>query len=140
MSPSSRDVKSAGMILVIDDDVPLRRSICELLDDSGYSTIAAADGADAIRLLNGGRVRPDLILLDLNMPDVDGFEVRRWLAEQPAFAGTPVVVVSAHLDITATTRLRGVNMVHKPFSPDALLARVRRTLERASRTNASRAD
>jgi CheY-like chemotaxis protein len=80
-------------VLVVDDGAINRRIIASLLDSAGIRTLTAAGGAEALEL--AARQRPDLVLVDLRMPDVDGFEVARRLGGDPSTAGVPVVAVTA---------------------------------------------
>ena len=85
-------------ILVVDDTEAIRLGLSLLLKRSGHEPVCAPGGAEALALLKQGR--PDLILLDLSMPEVDGIEVLEELREWPEMAGVPVVVYSAVTDET----------------------------------------
>jgi CheY-like chemotaxis protein len=88
--------------LVIDDDDDLREMICAVLEDAGYATVAMPGGESALEYL--GRVEPpDLILLDLMMPEVDGFEFLERIRSDQTLAGLPVVVLTAK-DLTESER------------------------------------
>lgn len=80
-------------VMVVDDDLDIREIVAEVLSDAGYSVVTAAHGADALELLKS--VTPKLILLDLNMPVMDGFDFRRAQQADPALAKIPTVVMSA---------------------------------------------
>lgn len=80
-------------ILVVDDDLDIREIVSEVLADEGYSVVTARNGAEALELLK--TVTPALILLDLNMPVVDGVEFRQRQRENAALADIPTVVMSA---------------------------------------------
>jgi two-component system, NtrC family, sensor kinase len=84
-----------SLILVVDDDANLRRATVRRLTRAGYQTIEAATGYDALRIAQAEQ--PDLLLLDVNMPDVDGFEVCRRLKADPALATTYVAMFSGSL-------------------------------------------
>ena len=79
-------------ILLVEDDRFLRRAAEATLKRSGFAVVVAADGEEALRMV--GPSRPDLILLDLIMPKIQGFEVLRRLKEDPATAEVPVIVLS----------------------------------------------
>ena len=85
---------SAHTILVVEDDPDVRRALTELLASEGYEVAATADGGEALQTLRGG-LRPAVILLDLMMPNCDGWDFRREQLEDPAFATVPVVLVTA---------------------------------------------
>jgi CheY-like chemotaxis protein len=113
---------AAGHIFVVEDEPVLRLSMRRLLEWEGFRVSCAADGREALDLLRDGD-RPTLILLDLRMPGLDGWQ---FLAEQKrdeTLAGIPVVVVSAssEADIPAAA-----GHVRKPFQPHDLLLAVRR--------------
>ncbi|MCO5166769.1 MAG: response regulator [Planctomycetes bacterium] len=115
--PCSRDT-----ILLVEDDPGIREALCELLTDSGYRAAAAADGQDAIRLLEGDGRAPCLVLLDLMMPGMNGWEFRRWLAGRPELAQVPVVLLSAHANLPAEARALDVAaFLRKPIDVDRML-------------------
>ena len=112
-------------ILVVDDERNIREVVAAVLQDEGYDVRTAINGRRAIELLREGR--PALILLDVQMPELDGREVLRWARAQPALADTPVVMMSSALwadvgDPQATAFLP------KPFDLDHLLSTVGRLL------------
>ncbi|HET7452090.1 MAG TPA: response regulator [Thermoanaerobaculia bacterium] len=84
----------ARTILIVEDDPDSREVFVELLRDSGYSVIAARNGRDAMTFLSANSP-PDAILLDLFMPEMDGWQFRRAQEAEPRLASIPVVVVSA---------------------------------------------
>lgn len=91
-SPARLAAKKVS-VMVIDDDVDIREILSEILADAGYSVVTAANGAEAIAMLK--TVTPSLILLDLNMPVMDGVEFRQRQRQDPATARIPTVVMSA---------------------------------------------
>jgi CheY-like chemotaxis protein len=108
----------ALMVLVVDDEKDLRDGVCELLAGRGYNVVCAEDGRVALEMLRSGDIRPDLILLDLMMPGMNGWQFREVQTNDPAIATIPVVV------ITATRNLREINaddILHKPVKPAELL-------------------
>src|SRR5262245_24697691 len=92
-----------GPILIVEDDADLRDMMAQLLTLEGFKTETVANGRDALEYLQKGDP-PDLILLDLMMPVMDGWEFRRRQREDPALANVPVVVLSA-LDQTRAVDL-----------------------------------
>ena len=117
----------AHRILVVEDDEGIREGLRDALESEGYVVLAAADGDEGLRL--GLRDDPDLILLDLMLPGLDGFEVLERLRRD--HVATPVLVVTARG--LEDDRVRGLDLgaddyVVKPFALDELLARVRARL------------
>ncbi len=116
-------------ILVVDDEPDLRLLVRMTLEGAGYDVAEAATAAEAVR--QAIAVRPQLILLDIRLPDAEGFEVLRTLKETPELTDTPVVMMSAHSS-PPTLRKAEVIGSHdylvKPFKQDALLAVVRKHL------------
>jgi putative two-component system response regulator len=119
----------AGKILVVDDDAANRELLQEFLAAEGLEVLTAPDGRSS--LLEFSRSKPDLVLLDVNMPFVDGFEVCRRLKGNPETRLTPVVLVTA---LSATEdRVQGIKagadgFLSKPFDHSELLAHVRSLL------------
>lgn len=110
-------------ILIVEDDADLREMMAQLLTLEGYRAETVANGRDALDYLQHGD-RPDLILLDLMMPIMDGWEFRRRQREDPSLASVPVVVLSA-LDQTRAADLGGTAFLKKPLDFDRLLELVR---------------
>lgn len=81
-------------ILIVEDDGAVRGPLCELLEDEGYAVVEAADGAEALAAL-GAMPRPALIILDLMMPGMNGWELYQQLQGDPQLASIPIVVLSA---------------------------------------------
>src|SRR5262245_20847098 len=89
---------SYGRILVIDDDDQLRDAVAEALRDNGYTVIEARDGREALVQLRGSVARPSLILLDLMMPNMNGWELAETLRGDPDLRTIPICVLSAMAD------------------------------------------
>jgi len=121
---------SAAHILVVDDEDDIRNTISDILEDEGYAVSVAADAATARAEVT--RERPDLILLDVWMPDVDGITLlREWHRE--GSARCPVVILSGHGTVETAveaTRLGAVDFVEKPLSLAKLLRTVEKALDR----------
>jgi len=123
-------------ILVIEDDPDIALSLrLKLERDGGFEVVTAHDGAEGLRLAI--RQPPDLVLLDVNLPGMDGFEVCRHLRKEPATAATPVIMLTARIgesDRVAGLELGADDYITKPFSPKEALARVRAVLRRVDRS------
>jgi len=81
-------------ILIVDDNVDSRELVVKILKHSGYQTVEAVDGEDALE--KAVEERPDLILMDRSLPKIDGYEVTRRLKSQKALKDTPIVALTAH--------------------------------------------
>jgi two-component system KDP operon response regulator KdpE len=117
------------LILVVDDEVQIRRFLRVSLEAAGYRVIDSDNGQDA--LVRAARTRPDLILLDIGLPDMDGTEVLTRLRE---WAITPVIMLTVRdsdSDKVGALDAGADDYVTKPFSTDELLARIRAALRHA---------
>jgi two-component system alkaline phosphatase synthesis response regulator PhoP len=120
----------AQTILVVDDEARIVKLVRDYLERAGFDVIAARDGETALTL---ARVeRPDLIVLDLMLPGVDGLDICRRLRQE---SGVPIIMLTARVE--EADRIVGLELgaddyVTKPFSPRELVARVRATLRRAN--------
>jgi putative two-component system response regulator len=123
-------------ILLVDDDASLLVVLSEQLRDDGYEVATARDGGEALRRLEAGW--PDLILLDLMMPVMDGYQVFQRLRAEPATYDIPVIFVTAMDSIEAELRvldLGAVDYITKPISAPLALARIATHLSLASQTH-----
>jgi DNA-binding response OmpR family regulator len=118
---SSRDTVTAPCVLVIDDDPNIRSLYATLLQDEGYRVETAVNGQDGLNHLS---CAPDLILLDLMMPVMDGHQFLERLRGLAKHRHTPVVVLSAIYAYAGTTMQGAQAVMQKPFDMDALLGRV----------------
>jgi DNA-binding response OmpR family regulator len=119
-------------ILVVDDDDLMRRSLAYNLEQAGYRASTAADAESALRLAR--RDPPDLILLDIGLPGMDGLDALRDFREQ---SDTPIIFVTARrreLDQALGLELGADDYVTKPFDLNVLLARIKAVLRRFERT------
>jgi len=116
-------------ILVVEDTEDNRQIIRDLLSSVGYELIEAADGAEGVALAQ--KERPDLILMDIQLPEIDGYEATRRIRAIPELAKVPIIAVTSYAlsGDEAKTREAGCDgYVAKPFSPRDLLAKVRQFL------------
>ncbi|MFZ2359292.1 MAG: response regulator transcription factor [Anaerolineae bacterium] len=122
-------------ILVVDDDKQIARLIRSYLEQAGFRVTVAHDGAAALHALR--REKPDLVVLDLMLPDRDGWDITRTVRSDPTLAATPIIMVTARVE--DTDRIVGLELgaddyVTKPFNPREIVARVRAVLRRSSAT------
>jgi DNA-binding response OmpR family regulator len=112
-------------ILVVDDEAPIVDLVRFTLEDAEVRVVEASDGAAALDLAR--RVKPDLVLLDVHMPRLDGLEVCRQLRREPDFERTPIIMLTAagqEADRSSGLSAGADEYLTKPFSPLALLALV----------------
>ena len=126
----------ASKVLIVEDDPNTTRLVGLYLARDGHQVISAADGLEGLRL--GREARPDLVVLDLMLPKLDGIELCRALREE---SDVPVVMLTARVE--EEDRLKGLNIgaddyVTKPFSPKELVARIRAVLRRTMRDAAQK--
>jgi two-component system, OmpR family, response regulator ResD len=119
---------SRGSILVVDDEATITEVVSRYLERAGYATRVAADGPDALRL--AGEANPDLVVLDLMLPGMDGLEVMRRLRERERVSVILLTAKGEHSDRIIGLRLGADDYVVKPFSPAELVARVDAVLRR----------
>ena len=121
---------SNQLVLVVDDEASIRRSLEGVLKDEGFSVVLAEDGESAIRILMN--TRPALVLLDIWMPGMDGLETLRKIKE--IHQDLPVVMISGHATIStavAATRLGAMDFLEKPLDLSGTIQLVRRVLNQA---------
>ena len=119
------------MILLVEDEDTLRRVVRDLLEQEGYAVCEARDGSEALEQVD--QHAPDLVLLDLNLPTVDGYTVLAQLRSRPATRDLPIIVLSARGDEeneVRVLRLGATDFLTKPFRPRALTARLETALGR----------
>jgi two-component system phosphate regulon response regulator PhoB len=122
------------LILSVEDEEDIQEVVKYNLLREGYRVNCAGTGEEALKSVRDGR--PDLILLDLMLPGVDGLEVCRRLKRDPDTEGIPVIMLTAkgeESDIVAGLELGAEDYITKPFSPKVLIARIRAVLRRKSR-------
>lgn len=134
-----------GKLLIVDDTPKNIQVLGSVLDENGYSVVIATNGKQALESV--GKTMPDLILLDVMMPEMDGFETCKALKENPEYSDIPVLFLTAKVeteDIVRGFELGAVDYITKPFNTSELLARVhthlalRRANEMIERTSNER--
>ncbi|MCD4673061.1 MAG: response regulator [Anaerolineaceae bacterium] len=126
----------AERILAIDDNRVNLKVVSASLEKGGYKVGTAQSGPEALKIVN--EFHPDLILLDINMPDMDGYEVCRRMRKMPDVAGTPIIMLTAN--DTLEEKIKGFeagadDYLTKPFQPAELIARIGVLLRRAARVH-----
>lgn len=119
-----REAAQRRLVAIVEDDVEFRNMLRELLEEEGYRVIALANGAEALAALRGN-VAPNVILLDVSMPVMDGFDFLRHRSEDPKLAAVPVVLVTNAKPHERPTV--GVSdVVRKPIDIDEILFAIKR--------------
>jgi CheY-like chemotaxis protein len=115
-----------GRILIVEDDSDLREALAQVLRDEGYEVLGASHGQEALESLREGG-RPCLILLDLTMPVMNGWQFRDIQRQDPQLSAIPVIVLSAGQDLPAQMPLLGLQeFIRKPIRLEFLLNSVAR--------------
>lgn len=123
-----------GTILVVDDEPNIRQLVRYNLEKEGFTCNEAADGRACLESVR--RERPDLIVLDIMLPEKDGLEVCRQLKAQPATAAIPIIMLTAkaeEIDTILGLEMGADDYMTKPFSPRELTARVKAVLRRSQK-------
>ncbi len=121
-----------ALVMIVDDSPTEVHVMKTALEKHGFETVAAADGSECLELAK--RVRPDLILMDVVMPGVNGFQATRTLARDPSTQSIPVVMISTKSQETDKIwglRQGAVDFLVKPVSANALVAKAQEVLSRA---------
>lgn len=119
-------------ILVVDDDHEIVRLVRAYLEKAGYQVLIAYDGETALHILR--RERPNLLVLDLMLPDRDGWDLTRTIRTDPVLAETPIIMLTARVedsDKIVGLEIGADDYVTKPFNPREVVARVRALLRRS---------
>ena len=122
-----------GKILIVEDDRDIVEMVEYNLKEEGYATISALNGEDGVNL--AGSEQPDLIILDIMLPVIDGFEVCRTLKSDDKTSHIPIIILSAksqETDKVVGLELGADDYVTKPFSPRELIARIRAIMRRGA--------
>lgn len=122
-------------IIIVDDEKQLVSLVRLHMETAGYEVLSAKDGEEAMDVIK--KEKPDLVILDLMIPKIDGWEVCKRIREGIEFKNTPVIILTARTD--TTDKLKGFecgadDYVTKPFSPRELVARVKRVMCRMERS------
>lgn len=124
---------SKPTILVVDDERHILELVKFNLEKEGYGVIVASDGLEAFNIAKAER--PDLIILDVMLPEMDGFEVCRMVQREQEIGETPIIMLTARseeIDKVLGLEIGADDYITKPFSPRELLARVKARLRRTS--------
>jgi two-component system chemotaxis response regulator CheY len=117
----------AHRVLVVEDDLEIRESVMEILEEHGYEPVGAGNGLEALDKLRSPGPPPCLILLDLMMPRMDGKAFRLEQLQHPELASIPVVVISAFKDVAQTLQeMKVADLLKKPFKLQELIGLARR--------------
>ena len=122
-------MENRPLILVVDDEEPMLKLLSANLLVAGYDAVVASDGETALSLLE--EQKPDLVILDINMPGLDGFQVLEMIRER---SGVPVIMLTGKDDVYCIKNALHIgadDYVIKPFSIMVLMARIRSKLRRA---------
>lgn len=121
-------------ILIVEDEKDIQQLVKLYLDKEGFRTLVAGSGTEALRLLKAEK--PDLLVLDLMLPEIDGIEVCKRVRNAPETATLPIIMLTAkaeEADTVVGLELGADDYVTKPFSPKSLVARVKALLRRIDR-------
>jgi two-component system alkaline phosphatase synthesis response regulator PhoP len=123
------DTMSKQRVLIVDDDKEVVRLMRAYLERAGYEVLIAYTGETALHILR--REKPDLLLLDLMLPDRDGYDITRLVRRDPALAAIPIIMLTARVE--DTDKIIGLEIgaddyVTKPYNPREVVARVRARL------------
>jgi CheY-like chemotaxis protein len=117
-------------ILIVDDDRVIRQCIADTLREEGYEAVTASHGAEALARLRDEPDRPDVILLDMRMPVMDGWALAREYRRLPGPHAPIVVITAAHDALDRLLEVGAEDVLSKPFDLDQVVAVVGRCLER----------
>jgi DNA-binding response OmpR family regulator len=120
-------------VLVIDDEIHIVRLVRDYLEQAGYRVLTASSAGNGLQILRGES--PDLVVLDLGLPDRDGWDLTRQIRSDPHLAAVPIIMLTAR--VAESDRIVGLELgaddyIAKPFNPREVVARVRAVLRRSS--------
>ena len=131
MSTNSRAPEHTPLVLIVDDFRDVREMYTEFLEFAGFRVIQAETGAEALDAAR--ETKPDIILMDVTMPGLDGFMATKLLRQEPAFATVPILMLTAHVFVEHEEQARAAGcsgFIRKPCLPDELVREVRAALQR----------
>lgn len=134
MRSSPKDNRPKGKILCVEDDISLQKSLSFILWKEGYQVLCAQSGEEALELAR--KERPDLVLLDLILPGIDGYKVCSILKKDPSTADILVIILTVKKqveDIVIGLKEYADDYITKPFEPEILLARISAQLRRKAK-------
>jgi CheY-like chemotaxis protein len=126
----------AATVMVIDDEIHIRRLIARMLELAGYQVVEAANGPQALQLMR--ETRPDVITCDIAMPGMNGFQVLEAIKSQPETAGIPIIMLTAlgqEKDANRAMDLGAADYITKPFGSINLVERIERQLAGGGKGN-----
>ncbi len=131
MTPAPSPSEQKRTILIVDDDPKIRRLVRSYLEQAGFAVEDAADGPGALQTIR--RLHPDLVVLDLMLPGIDGLAITQQVRSDPQLSRTPILMLTARVE--DVDRILGLEMgaddyVTKPFNPREVVARVKAILRR----------
>ena len=121
-------------VIVADDSMLTRKIVIKYLEPLGYSILQASNGGEVIELLNTEQIFPDLILMDWNMPVLDGFQVLQLLHKDQRYEAIPVIMLTSESDDTNREKALEAGAkgyITKPFTPEGLIDIIQATFNRA---------
>lgn len=121
-----------NLIMVVDDSPTVVKFVSFALRASGCKVVTACDGMDALEKLSSLEEEADLIITDLNMPNVDGYELIKTVRENPAYSKVPIIILSSEeedKDRKLGTEVGASSYLVKPFKPPVLMAEVSKYLK-----------
>ena len=122
-------------VMIIDDEIHMRRLISRMLTSAGFEAIEAASGVEALKILNHASPKPDLITCDIAMPDLNGFEILEAIRNNPELDNLPVIMLTAMGQLSDADRAKkmgATDYITKPFSALSLINIVRQQTEKVA--------
>jgi CheY-like chemotaxis protein len=117
----------ARLVMIVEDDRDVRETLAEILADHSYDTLLASNGQEALSRLRTATEKPSVILLDIMMPVMNGWEFRALQKTDSTLSGIPVVVITAHADASrAAAEMEAAGFLRKPVKLESLIASVAR--------------
>jgi two-component system, chemotaxis family, chemotaxis protein CheY len=116
-------------IMTVDDSASIRQAVTLTLTQAGYDVVQASDGKDAVMKLSGSPVK--LVLTDLNMPNMDGIGLIKWIRSQPSYRFVPVIMLTTESQESKKQEGKSAGAtgwIIKPFKPEQLVAVVKKVL------------